>query len=136
MEAVMGKMLKALQIVSLLAAAAPVMLAPTTAAAAETNEEYIEEARPFLHLSCESAWEGVNRDEGAYLDILAKLAPVHFINYDFDVKKLEALPAKELESLRVEYYNEIGKACRENPSRLLAGVVEGALVNSFAKLAP
>lgn len=132
----MEKKQSALRCFSFLVAFALIIIAPTAKASAETVEEYIEQARPFLHFSCLGAWEGVNRDEDAYLDILTKLAAIHFINYDFDIKKLQALPEKDLQERRVTYYNEIGRMCRETPTRLLAGAIERALVDSFAMLPP
>ncbi len=133
----MEKKQRALLCVSFLAAAALIVIAPaSTISAAETVEEYIEQARPFLHLSCEGAWEKAKKDESAYLDILNKVVAIHFINYNLDIKTLEALPAKDLEERQVTYYNEIGRMCRETPTRSLVGVTERALVDTFAKLPP
>ncbi len=130
----MVKNLSALHRVALLVVAALVVTAPSGAAAAETVEEYIAEARPYLHLSCEGAWESVNRDGKAYVEVVNTLSAIHFINYDFKIETLEALPKEDLEALRVKYYNEIGSICRETPQRLLAGVIERALVDTFASL--
>lgn len=123
-----------------LVAAALFLLLPGLAVADEpsegylTPEQYIEQARPYLHMSCESAWQSVDADAEAYVDIVNKLAPIGFINHGFDIAKLQALPAEELQALKVEYYNEIGSLCRENPKNLLAGVVEQAQVDAFARL--
>lgn len=131
----MKKCWRVLLCVPFLSAAALVFIAPASPlSAAETVEEYIEQARPYLHLSCEGAWEEAKRDEGAYLDILNKVVAIHFINYNFDIKRLEALPEKELAERQVTYYNEIGRMCRETPARSLVGATERALVDSFAKL--
>ena len=134
MEAMMKNTLEALKCAALLAAAVIVAAVPSPATAAETAEEYIAEARPYLHLSCEGAWESVNEDGKAYVEVVNKLSAIHFINYDFKIETLEALPKEELEALRVKYYNEIGSICRETPQRLLAGVIERALVDTFASL--
>jgi hypothetical protein len=99
-----------------------------------TADEYIETARPFLHFSCEGAWNSVNEDPDAYIDIVNKLAAIGFINHNFDIAKMAALPAEELEAVRTEYYNEIGRQCREGPSMLLVGVVENALIDTFSSL--
>jgi len=121
-------------------AAALVLLALAPAAGAQapaetlTVEQYVEQARPYLDLSCERAWTSVEGEGQAYIDIINKIAPIGFINHGFDVAKLEALPAEELQALKVEYYNEIGSLCREDPQSLLAGVVERALVSAFDKL--
>jgi hypothetical protein len=118
-----------------------VILSLSAAAVAEepndgylTAEQYIEQASPFLHLSCEGAWNNVNEDPDAYIDIVNKLAAIGFINHSFDIAKMEALPAEELEAVRTEYYNEIGRLCMESPSMLLAGVVENALIDTFSSL--
>ena len=99
-----------------------------------TTEEYIEQAGPFLHLSCERAWSSVNEDPEAYIDIVNKLGAIGFINHDLDVTRIEALPEADLETVRVQYYNEIGRLCRERPSMLLAGVIEQALIDVFSDL--
>jgi hypothetical protein len=41
-----------------------------------------------------------------------------------------------VEALRFEYYNEIGRRCKENPSMLLVGVVERSLLHAFSNVAP
>jgi hypothetical protein len=123
-------------------AVALIVIAPLVVAQEETGEqylsveEYIEQARPYLHLSCEGAWAEAGEDGQAYVDIINKIVAIGFINHDFDIKKLEALPAEELEATQVAYYNEVGRLCKENPRYLLAGVVEEALVGQFAKIAP
>ena len=99
-----------------------------------TAEQYIEQANPFLHLSCEGAWSAAGEDPDAYIDIVDKLAAIGFLNHNFDIAKMEALPAEELEAVRTEYYNEIGRLCMESPSMLLAGVVENALIDTFSSL--
>ena len=99
-----------------------------------TVDEYIEAARPFLHFSCEGAWDSVSEDPDAYIEIVNKLAAIGFINHDFDVAEMDALPAEELETVQIEYYNEIGRQCRESPSMLLVGVVENALIDTFSSL--
>jgi len=123
---------RAFRFALLLTTAALVLLALAPALRAQapaetlTVEQYIEQARPYLDLSCERAWTSVEGDGQAYVDILNKIAPIGFINHGFDVAKLQAL--------KVEYYNEIGSLCREDPQSLLAGVVERALVSAFDKL--
>jgi len=99
-----------------------------------TVESYIERARPYLHFSCEGAWNSVKPDQQAYIDIVNKIGAIGFINHDVDVSKLEALPEPELQALRIDYYDEIGRLCRENPSNLLAGVIERALLDAFSRL--
>jgi hypothetical protein len=115
---------------------------PMSGAAEETSseyltaEEYIEQAAPYLHFSCEGAWNSVAPDAEEYINIVNKLGAIGFINHDFDVGKMEILPEEQMQELRVDYYNEIGRLCRENPSLLLAGVVERALVDAFRNLPP
>lgn len=92
--------------------------------------------RPYLHLSCEGAWNQVEQDEEAYIAIIDKITAVGFLNHDFDIAKLEALPEDELEAVRVEYYTSIGDLCREDPRNLLAGIVEEALVEAFSMVDP
>jgi len=141
-EVAMKKIKKAMR--SLFYLTAAVLIATTPAVIAQdeaggesmTVEEYVEQARPYLHLSCEGAWAQVNEDKEAYVDIINKLCAIGFINHEFDIDKLKALSEPDLEAVRVAYYNEIGQVCRENPKRLLAGVVEKALMDEFAKIDP
>jgi hypothetical protein len=140
-ETFMNAHKKILDRLLMLAAATVVAIVPITINAEDTPEyltadEYIEQARPYLHLSCRSAWELVKEDADAYVGIIDKLAAVGFINHDLDVKKLGTLSEKELEAFRVEYYNSIGDQCRENPNNLLAGIVENALLDTFSKIQP
>jgi len=127
---------------ALLAGAGLLILAPMAGDAISdekkdlTVEEYIEQARPYLHLSCEGAWAEANEEADPYIAIINKVSAIGFINHDFDIKKLEALPQPELEKVRAGYYNEIGRLCGENPRRLLAGVVDDALVRAFLKVDP
>ena len=101
-----------------------------------TVEEYIEQARPYLHLSCRGAWAQAKEDAEAYVAIIDKLAAIGFINHELDVEALEKLGEKELEDFRVAYYNDIGAQCGENPNSLLAGVVEEALLETFTRIQP
>jgi len=139
-EVAMNPNPRAFRFALLLTTAALVLFALVPAARAQapaetlTVEQYVEQARPYLDLSCERAWTSVEGEGQAYIDIINKIAPIGFINHGFDVAKLEALPAEELQALKVEYYNEIGRLCREDPQSLLAGVVERALVSAFDKL--
>jgi len=140
MEIAMNRTRRLPGIAPLLAAAALFLLLPGLGFADEpsqgylTPEQYIEQARPYLHLSCEGAWKSVDADPEAYIEIVNKLAPIGFLNHEFDVAKLEAMSAEELQALKVEYYNEVGRLCRENPQNLLAGVIEQAQVEAFARL--
>ena len=99
-----------------------------------TIDEYVEAARPYLHFSCEMNLLARTVATDAYIEIVNKLAAIGFINHDFDVAEMDALPAEELETVQIEYYNEIGRQCRESPSMLLVGVVENALIDTFSSL--
>jgi hypothetical protein len=127
---------------STFAGAALLALAPMTGASTEngkqylTVEQYIEQARPFLHLSCQGAWAEAKEEPNAYVDIINKVTAIGFINHEFDIKKLEALPQPELETVKAGYYNEIGRLCGENSRRLLAGVIDNALASAFSTIDP
>ena len=101
-----------------------------------TAEEYVELARPYLHMSCEGAWAKAEEDAEAYLEIVDKVSAITFLNHDLDIEEVYAHPEKDVEALRVEYYTEIGRRCKENPSKLLAGVVERSLLQAFSNIAP
>ena len=101
-----------------------------------TAEEYVELAQPYLHMSCEGAWAKAEEDAEAYLEIVDKVSAITFLNHDLDIEEVYAHPEKDVEALRVEYYTEIGRRCKENPSKLLAGVVERSLLQAFSNIAP
>ena len=101
-----------------------------------TAEEYIELARPYLHMSCEAAWVEAEEVPDTYIEIVDKVSAITFLNHDLDIEEVYAHSAEDVEALRFEYYNEIGRRCKENPSMLLAGVVERSLLHAFSNVAP
>ena len=101
-----------------------------------TAEEYIELARPYLHMSCEAAWAEAEEVPEAYVGIVDKVSAITFLNHDLDIEEVYQHSEKDVEMLRVTYYNEVGRLCKENPSNLLAGVVEKALLEAFSKVTP
>jgi len=101
-----------------------------------TVEEYIEQARPYLHMSCEAAWTEAEEVPEAYITIVDKVSAISFLNHDLDIEEVYAHSAEDQEALRVAYYTEVGRQCKENPNNLLAGVVERALLQAFTDIAP
>ena len=99
-----------------------------------TIEEYIEEARPYLHHSCQTAWVAVNEDPEEYVAIMNRFVAIAFINHDFDVKRIDDAPEADQEQLRVLFYNDVGKRCEEHPDRLLAGIVERSIEYALKKM--
>lgn len=93
----------------------------------KTIEQYIEEARPYLHLSCQGAWDASGEDPDEYVAIMNRFVSIAFINHDFDVQRIYEAPQADQDELSVLFYNEIGQRCEENPQRLLAGIVERSL---------
>lgn len=138
----MNKRSKLTGIAPLLAAVALMLLVPVIGIAGGgdeeylTAEEYIEAARPYLHLSCANAWAEVEEDQDAYLAIIDKMAAIGFLNHDLDVVKLGELAEDDLTAVQTEFYTEIGKKCRANPHNLLSGVVEEALLEAFTIIDP
>ena len=90
-------------------------------------EQYIEEARPYLHLSCQGAWDASGEDPDEYVAIMNRFVSIAFINHDFDMQRIYDAPQSDQDELSVLCYNEIGRRCKENPQRLLAGIVENSL---------
>lgn len=90
-------------------------------------DEYIDEARPYLHHSCQSAWEASGEDPDEYVAIMNRFVSVAFINHDFDVQRIYDAPQADQDELSVIFYDEIGRRCAENPQRLLSGIVERSL---------
>lgn len=102
----------------------------------KTVEDYINDARPYLHLSCELSWQKSGPNDDEYINIINRLVAISYINHDFDVALVNNAPEADQERLRKIFYDEVGKRCEERPQRLLAGVVDRALVTAFDKVAP
>ena len=96
-----------------------------------TIEQYINDATPYLHHSCESAWDASGQDAEEYVAIINRFVPVVFINHDFDIQRLADAPEAYREQLKVLFYDEIGERCAADSQKLLAGVVENSLVHAF-----
>jgi len=92
-----------------------------------TIEDYIDEARPYLHHSCQSAWTASNEDPDEYVAMMNRFVAIAFINHNFDVQRIDDAPEADQEQLRVLFYNDVGKRCKEHPDRLLAGIVERSI---------
>ena len=124
-------------IATLFAAVTLLLLIPAMGVAEEaedeylTAKEYIELARPYLHLSCANAWAEVEEDQDAFLAIIDKMTTIGFLNHDLDVEALGELPEDTLLMVQTDFYRGIGKKCRMNPNNLLSGVVEEALLEAF-----
>ena len=100
----------------------------------KTIEQYIEEARPYLHLSCQGAWDESGEDPDEYVAIMNRFVSIAFINHDFDVERIYAAPQADQDELSVLFYNEIGERCEKNPQRLLSGIVERSLESALIKM--
>lgn len=97
----------------------------------KTIEQYISDATPYLHHSCESAWDASGQDAEEYVAIINRFVAVIFINHDFDIQRIADAPEADQEQLRVLFYDEIGERCAADSQKLLAGVVENSLVHAF-----
>ena len=97
----------------------------------KTIDEYISDATPYLHHSCQSAWEASGENAEEYVAIINRFVSVIFINHDFDIQRIADAPAADQEQLRVLFYDEIGERCAADSQKLLAGVVENSLVHAF-----
>jgi hypothetical protein len=97
----------------------------------KTTDEYIGDAAPYLHHSCESAWDASGQKAEEYVAIINRFVAIIFINHDFDIQRLADAPAAYQEQLRVLFYDEIGERCAADSQKLLAGVVENSLVHAF-----
>ena len=100
----------------------------------KTIEQYIEEAQPYLHLSCQGAWDESGEDPDEYVAIMNRFISIAFINHDFDVQRIYAAPQADQDELSVLFYNEIGERCEKNPQRLLAGIVERSLESALKRM--
>jgi hypothetical protein len=102
----------------------------------KTVEDYINDARPYLHLSCELAWQKSGPNDDEYINIINRIVAISFINHNFDVALVNNEPEAEQERLRKAFYDDIGKQCSKRPQRLLAGVIDRSLVRAFVEIVP
>jgi hypothetical protein len=102
----------------------------------KTVEDYINDARPYLHLSCQLAWLKSGENDEEYINIINRIVAISFINHNFDVALVNNEPEAEQERLRKAFYDDIGKQCSKRQQRLLAGVIDRALVRAFNEVAP
>jgi hypothetical protein len=107
---------------------------PVSAAQEKSIDDYLDDARPYLHHSCESAWAATGESAEEYVAIINRFVAVIFINHDFDVSEIAEAPEADQKRLQLLFYNEVGKRCSDDPQRLLAGVVEGSLVYAFTEI--
>ncbi len=112
-------------------------LAPLRSSADEARsaEWYLEQARPYLHHSCQSAWDAVEQNQDKFIEMVGVVSAVSFYNHDFDIERLRALPEEKQKQLQREFYEEIGELCRQNNQSLFAGVVDFSLTGAIAKIA-
>jgi hypothetical protein len=106
-------------------------VSPVFAAEEMTIDKYIDEAQPYLHHSCVSAWDATDENADEYVAIINRFVAVIFINHDFDIQRIADAPEADQEALRVLFYDEIGERCAADSQKLLAGVVENSLVHAF-----
>jgi hypothetical protein len=99
-----------------------------------TAEWYLDQARPYMMLSCESAWDLVDQDVDKFVELIGTISAVSFYNHDFDLERLTNLPEEKREQLVKEFYEGIGEYSKENPQTLLAAVVDFALMDAIAKV--
>ena len=90
-------------------------------------QEYIDAASPYLHLSCEGAWAASGENPDKYVEIMNRFVSIAFINHNFDVQRIYDAPEADQDELQVIFYNDIGERCKNNPQRLLSGIVERSL---------
>jgi len=109
---------------------------PAIADETMTIEEYISAAQPYLHLSCEGAWEASGQNNEEYINIINRLIAITFINHDFDVELLAEAPQADQDQLSKLFYDEVGRSCKERTQRLIAGVVDRSLVYAFDNVVP
>jgi len=120
---------------SVLGVALSAMPQRTSADETKTVEWYLEQARPYLHHSCQSAWDAAKQDSDSFIKIIGIVSAVSFYNHDFNIERLKALPEPKRKELQKEFYEEIGEHCKRNNGYLLAGVVDYALTDAIAKVA-
>lgn len=107
--------------------------------AASTEEEhtaewYLDQARPYMMLSCEDAWDLAEQDVDKFVELIGTVSAVSFYNHDFDLERLTGLSEEKRELLVKEFYEGIGEFSEKNPQSLLAGVIDFALMDAIAKV--
>lgn len=102
---------------------AVVFLSGPAAAQDGTTEEILSEAQGYLHLTCNTLFDGYGADEDAMLDIIELMIAVSLNNRGIDFTTLELTP-EETDEIQAEFADQIGDTCAEDADALMAGIVD------------
>lgn len=127
------------KLVATIALSAVFILSGLVLKAASSDEEhtaewYLDQARPYMMLSCEDAWDLAEQDVDKFVELIGTVSAVSFYNHDFNLERLTNLPEEKRELLVKEFYEGIGEFSEKNPQSLLAGVIDFALMDAIAKV--
>ena len=118
-------------ITALIAGALMLMLACYSAVAKDKKAiDYIDAAKPYLHLSCQALVDDFGKDEKKMAEIVELMVAVSVINREIDLTKL-----LNTESDKTEFGQFLEKAlkeqCKDDVQSLLMGNVDRAIVYAF-----
>ena len=96
------------------------------------KRDYIAEARPYLHMSCEALVEAHGEDDKKMEAIVHSMVAVSLINREIDVTKLLA-DKKDQDAFGVFLEKALTAQCEEDVHSLLMTNVDRAIVYAFAE---
>lgn len=97
----------------------------------ETEIDYIAEAQPYLHLSCEGLVNALGEDEEKLEKAIGLMMAVSLINRNIDITKL--ITTKEAEGEFREFLEKaLRKQCENDAQTLMAAYVDRAIVYAFS----
>jgi len=108
-----------------------VPLFSTSALADAEAEKYVDEALPLTYHTCQSVVDESNGDN-AYIDnVVRSLVALSLYNREVDIAQY-AKSDEDKTSLRDKFIAKMAEGCKEDPSALLAGVIDEAVAETLA----
>lgn len=96
------------------------------------NRDYIKEAQPYLHLTCEGLVEAYGKDEKKTESIVELMVAVSLINRSIDITKL--IESKEDEAEFGKYLEKaLTSQCEADVESLMIANVDNAIVYAFGE---
>lgn len=97
----------------------------------EPKRDYITEAQPYLHLSCEGLVDVLGEDEEKIENVIGLMMAVSLINRNIDITKLITTEKSETE-FRTFLEKALRKQCADDAQSLMVTNVDRAIAFAFS----
>lgn len=93
----------------------------------EAAERMIDDALPHMYHTCESLVRIAGDDEDMMVDVLGKITSVSIYMRGINIEDYD-LSEEQSETLSTVFLQSVSDSCAADPSSLLAGVVDNAVM--------